>query len=198
MSGPPPTIEFTRRILDEEVSAFAHDWIARVNAPPSQRVYVNRGGVLPRMPPTVDVPDVGPGLIYEGKDWRVTAAPAEHVQPWLDSLAYRLDSDEGSIVFTGDTQPCQSVIDLAKGADVMLCMCWDDQAVMEANGENVGQCGTTGAAEMAKEAGVKKLVLSHLGPHISSDGPREKGIDDVRTIFDGEILFAEELASFEV
>jgi len=196
--GPPPTVEFTRRILDEEVGAFAHDWIARVNAPPSQRVYVNRGGVLPRLPPTVDVRDVGPGLVYEGASWRVTAAPAEHVQPWLDSLAFRLDTTEGSIVFTGDTQPCRTVVDLARDADVMVCMCWDDQATMEQNHEHIGQCGTTGAAEMAQAAGVRKLVLSHLGPHISSDGPREKGINDVRNIFDGEILFAEELMSFEV
>ena len=61
MFGPPPTTEFTRRILDEDVGAFAHDWIARVNAPTSQQVYVNRGGVLPRMPPTVGTHDVGPG-----------------------------------------------------------------------------------------------------------------------------------------
>jgi ribonuclease BN (tRNA processing enzyme) len=90
------------------------------------------------------------------------------------------------------------VIELAKGADVMLCMCWDDQEVMNENGENVGQCGTTGAAEMAQAAGVKKLVLSHMGPHLSSHGPLEKGIGDVRRIFGGEILFAEELLSFEV
>ena len=85
--GPPPTTEFTRRILDEEVGAFAHDWIARVNAPTSQTVYVNRGGVLPRLPPTVGTHDVGPGLVYDGGPWKATAAPAIHVQPWLDSLA---------------------------------------------------------------------------------------------------------------
>ena len=196
--GPPPTREFTRRILDEEVGAFAHDWIARVNAPTSQRVYVNRGGVLPRMPPTVEVRDVGPGLVHEGGTWKVTAAPAEHVQPWLDSLAYRLDSHEGSVVFTGDTQPCQPVIDLARGADVMLCMCWDDQEVMDENGENVGQCGTTGAARMAQEAGVNKLVLSHMGPHLSSHGPLEKGIGDVGKLYDGRIVFAEELMTLEL
>ena len=90
------------------------------------------------------------------------------------------------------------MIELAKGADVMLCMCWDDQEIMNENGETVGQCGTTGAAEMAQAAGVKKLVLSHLGPHISSHGPMEKGIGDVRRVFSGEILFAEELFSFDV
>ena len=39
----------------------------------------------------------------------MTAAHAEHAQPYLDSLAYRLDTPEGSIVFTGDTQPCAHV-----------------------------------------------------------------------------------------
>ena len=90
------------------------------------------------------------------------------------------------------------MIDLASGADVMVCMCWDNQEVMDANGEHVGQCGTTGAAEMACEAGGGKLVLSHMGPHVSSHGPLEKGIGDVRAIFGGEVLFAEELMAFEV
>ena len=76
--------------------------------PDQPAVYVNRGGVLPRMPPTVGTHDVGPGLVHDGGAWKVTAAPAIHVQPWLDSLAYRLDSPDGSIVFTGDTQPCQT------------------------------------------------------------------------------------------
>ena len=69
---------------------------------------------------------------------------------------------------------------------------------MDENGEHVGQCGTTGAARMAQEAGVRKLVLSHMGPHLSSHGPLEKGIGDVRALFGGEILFAEELLAFDV
>ena len=131
--------------------------------------------------------------MFGGKDWEVTSAQAEHVQPWLDSLAYRVDSSEGSVVFTGDTRPCPSVTDLAKGADLMLCMCWDDQEIMEQNGEFDGQCGTTGAARMAQEAGVKKLVLVHIGPHLSGHGPMEKGIGDIRRIYDGEFIFSEEL-----
>jgi ribonuclease BN (tRNA processing enzyme) len=196
--GPPPTAMLTDRLLHPEYGAFAHDWQARVNAPPSQRVHVNRGGALPRPPPAVVAQDVGPGLVHEHNGWRVTAAPAEHVQPWLESLAYRLDSNEGSVVFTGDTQPCASVVELARGADVLLCMCWDDQETMRRNGEAPGQCGTVGAAEIAQAAGVKRLVLTHMGPHISAHGTLEKGIGDVAKVYGGEVVFAEELMTLAV
>lgn len=139
------------------------------------------------------VKDVGPGMVHEGKDWQVLAAPAEHVQPGLDSLAYRLNTSVGSIVFTGDTQPCQSVIELVRDAGLMLCMCWDDQDAMNENGEAAGQCGTTEAARMAQKANVKKLVLPHMGPHLSSHGPLEKGMGDIKRVYDGKVIFAEEL-----
>ena len=190
--GPNLTEKITQGLIGED-GVFSHDWKARVNHPLSQRVFVNRGGTLPRIPPSVNAKDVGPGVVFSGKDWQVTSAQAEHVQPWLDSLAYRVDSPEGSVVLTGDTRPCPSVTDLARGADLMLCMCWDDQEIMEQNGEFDGQCGTTGAARMAQEAGVKKLVLVHIGPHLSGHGPMEKGIGDIREIYDGEIIFSEEL-----
>ena len=199
--GPTLTETVTERILGKEGGedgAFSHDWKARVNHPLSQRVYVNRGGTLPRKPPDVLARDIGPGHVASGPDWQMTAAPAEHVQPYLDSLAYRLDTPDGSIVFTGDTQPCQSVIDLARDADLMLCMCWDDQEVMQQNGEAEGQCGTTGAARMAQEAGVKKLAVVHIGPHLSTHGPMEKGIGDIKGIYDGNLIFADELSTLEL
>ena len=196
--GPTLTERITRGILDENEGVFAHDWKARVGHPLSQRIHVNRGGTLPRKPPSVSARDVAPGPVFSGVDWQVTAAPAEHVQPFLDSLAYRFDTPAGSVVFTGDTQPCESVIRLAKDADVMLCMCWDDQEIMDADGESPGQCGTLGAARMAQAAGVKRLALVHIGPHLSQPGAREKGIGDVRQIYDGELLFTDELMSFDL
>ena len=124
--------------------------------------------------------------------------PADPVNACL-SLAYRIETKSGnSLVFTGYTQPCQSVVDLAKDAYVMLCMCWDDQECMDADGEAPGQCGTTGAARMAEEAGVKKLILVHMGPNIASHGPLEKGLGDIREVYGGQVLYAEELMAIDV
>ena len=195
--GPTLTETLTHRILDETEGDFAHDWIARVNAPGSQRVFVNRGGTLPRRPPSVQARDIGPGKVYSGTDWDVTAAVADHAQPWLDCLAYRLDTPDGSIVFTGDTRPCETVADLAKGADVLMCCCWDDQERMAERNEH-GMCGTVEAGRMAHEAGVEKLVLVHIGPDLARHGDMEKGIGDIKRVYGGELVFAEELLSFDV
>ena len=109
------------------------------------------------------------------------------------SLVYRVDSDEGCIVFAGDSRPCASLSKLAHGADILVISCWDHQERMERNGEVLGISGTLDAAKMADEFGVKKLILTHTGPHLSKPGSRERGIADIARIYQGEIIFGEEL-----
>lgn len=195
--GPTETSTITDRLIGPE-GAFFFDWNARVNHPGSQQVFQNRGGVLPRRPPSVDVNDIGPGRIHSGESWEVTAAPALHAQPYLDSLAYRVDADDTSIVFTGDTAPCDTVTDLARGADVLVCMCWDDQEVMAEMGENRSMTGTVGAGELAEETGVSTLVLVHTGPRLSTHGHMEKGMGDIRQVFGGKVVFSEELMTLDL
>ena len=195
--GPTLTETITDRLIGDH-GAFTHDWKARIGAPGSQQVFKNRGGILPRRPPDVLARDIGPGKVYSGKDWEVTSAPAVHVQPFLDSLAYRIDTPDGSIVLTGDTEPCDTVKELAKDADLMLCMCWDDQDRMESMEEHNGQCGTKAAAQLAQEAGVKKLALVHIGPHLSTSGAFEKGVGDAKRIYDGDLIFTDELMFLDI
>jgi ribonuclease Z len=195
--GPPPTTQLTEKLIGTE-GAFAIDWKARVGAPVSQSVHLNRGGSLPRPEPYVSVTDVGPGIILEKNGWKVTAATTHHVDPWLQSLAYRVDSDQGSIVIAGDTGPCEEINTLAKGADTLIVNCWDHQEIMEANGEASGQTGTIDAGSYARDAGVKKLIITHTGPALCRPGSREKAVADIASIYDGEIIFGEELMSIDL
>ena len=195
--GPAPTESLTNAILGSD-GLWSQDIESRAQHPVGQAVYQNRGGTLPRLWPDVDANDVGVGKVYSGRDWQMTSATAEHVQPFMDSLAYRLDTPEGSIVFTGDTRPCDSVQELASGADVLLCMCWGDQADVEAKGESAAVCGTLDAARMAPDAGVDKLVLIHVGADLTVPGAREKGIGDVKSVYPGELVFSEEAMVVEL
>ncbi|MPZ53592.1 MAG: MBL fold metallo-hydrolase [Acidimicrobiia bacterium] len=195
--GPAPTVRLTDQLIGPD-GAFAHDYNARINWKTSQQVFVNRGGVLPRRPPVVQATDIEAGYVHETTNWSMRSAVAQHAQPYLDCLAYRLDTADGSVVFTGDTEPCDSVLQLAKGADTMLSMCWDMDEEMEASGEHQGQCGVSGAARMAAEAEVGRLVLVHTGPDISQPHGVESALERVSQIYDGEVVFADEFMQLEL
>jgi ribonuclease BN (tRNA processing enzyme) len=189
--GPPPTEWVTERLIGPE-GAFSHDWRARIDHTGSQEIFEKRGGTLPRPEPKVSVNDINSGTVIKKDRWTVTAAKTKHIDPWMRTLAYRVDFDAGSIVFTSDTGPCRSVKGLAEGADTLLIHCWDHQGSMKKNEAGM-ITGTISAAEFAKEAGVKKLILSHQGPNLDKPGSKEKGIADTAKIFYGEIIFSEEL-----
>ena len=88
----------------------------RVGCVISQQVFVNRGCTLPRPAPAVDTAGIVAGTEIEGSDCYVRSAEAVHVQPFLDLIAYRLETEAGSIVITGDTEPCDSVVELARAS----------------------------------------------------------------------------------
>jgi ribonuclease Z len=196
--GPQPTSRITTRLFDSVEGAYSYDWKARVGASPSQAVFVNRGGSLPRPSLKVNAVDIEAGFTYDGASWRVSAARARHVQPFLESLAYRFEAGGHSVVFTGDTEPCEAIIELARDADVLVCMCWDRQGLMEADGEHLGQCGTTGAGHIAAHASARKLVLTHLGPRLTIPDVLVEGLQDVKDVYDGPVVVGNELSVIEV
>jgi ribonuclease BN (tRNA processing enzyme) len=145
----------------------------------------------------VIVNDIQSGSVIERGQWTVTAAKTQHIEPWMPTLAYRVDSNGQSIVFTGDTGPCRSVVALAKEADTLLIHCWDHQENMKRNEAGM-ITGTIAAAEFAKEAGVRRLILAHQGPNLDRPGSKEKAIADMARIFDGELIFSEESLIIEI
>ena len=192
--GPSFTREFVEGVIDEEKGLFRKDWIARVNHPASHVTYTDRGGVLPRGKPMVDVREIGPGDAIEGDSWRVLATHAEHVQPYLDSVAYRIEADGRSAVLTGDTRPCDSITELARGADVLLMMCWESADLMSKTGHELSSGSVGTVTETAKAAGVKQLVMVHIGARLRGPGMLEKRQAEADAVgFDGAIIWGEEL-----
>lgn len=195
--GPKPTERITKQLVGPD-SIFIDDQNARVGCPVSQIVHKNRGGELPRPRPEVEAFDVGPGDVTEQNGWRVKAVAVHHVEPFLLSLAYRFDSDEGSVVFAGDTDSVDVIGDFATGCDMLVANCWNLQEIMDGDGEAPGQTGTIDAANMAARSGAKKLVLTHMGPSIACAEGMAKATRDIKRIYDGEMIFAEELMVLDV
>lgn len=189
--GPDATTEIVDKLVGPN-GAFANDWKARVSHPGSKSVHVNRGGTLPRPEPKFDVRDLKSGDTVEGSGWKVSAVQVHHAEPWLISLAYRIDTTQGSIVFAGDTGPCKPIRELARGANVFMANCWDHQDIMDANGEAPGLTGTMDATRFAAESGADCLVLGHMGPRLSSTESQAKAMADIRTIYSGKVVFGEE------
>jgi ribonuclease BN (tRNA processing enzyme) len=196
--GPPPTAELTRTLFEAPDGAWVPDWNARIGHGGSKRVFANRGGTRRRRPPQIDAVDIDATFVLEDDGFSVRAADAVHAQPFLESVAYRIDGAEGSIVFTGDTEPVDSVVDLARNADMLICMCWDTDEAMEAEGLSRGMTGTPSAARMAAEAGVGALVLTHVAPHLDTPAVREAALREAAAHFDGRIVFGEELQTLDV
>ncbi len=191
--GPPPTRSFVEQLLGEK-GAFFPDWHSRVAAPVSIDIFKNRGGVPPRPAPAFQTHDVGPGKVEETAVWTVTAARVHHLEPTLVSLAYRFDTDRGSIVFAGDCGDCPELRELAQSADTLVVPC-----VLVGNAKRYYDVimGTDEVREIAKATGVRRVILTHNGG-ANSPEKRKPFVEAVGEVFSGEVLFPDELTTIDL
>jgi len=106
-----------------------------------------------------------------------------------DSLAYRFEYGDTSVVFTGDTDYDEGIVALSGKSDMLIADCsYPDR--MKARGHlTAKECGL-----IAKKAEVKKLLLSHIYPVNESD---QDLIRESKEAFDGEVVLAEDLMEFD-
>ncbi len=132
--------------------------------------------------PNRDVaPDMQPFPVYQDDKVKVTAILVSHA-PVYPSFAFRFDTADGSVVFSGDTSPSRNLIRLAKGADVLVHEVIDTQwideflpkprnAAQEAKARHLLEAHTAVEAvgAVGQASGAKMLVLSHLAPADSTE-----------------------------
>jgi ribonuclease Z len=121
----------------------------------------------PQPSPAIEVQEIDEGFEYSGEDFRVIAGRVEHHQRvGMPSVGYRVECAAGVVAISGDTAPCDSMIELARGADVLIHdTAFLDEIIEER--QMWSHSGPSGAGKVAEAAGVGKLVLTHLGPYTS-------------------------------
>ena len=125
---------------------------------------------------------IGPG--------RLRFAQTTH---YIVSFAIRYERDGKSITYSADTAPDKRVVELARDTDLFLC----EATLLAGEGEKGGLRGHSSSAEaaqMAHDAGVRRLVLTHY----SQDATTNDLEGSARKIYAGEIVVADDHSIIDV
>jgi ribonuclease BN (tRNA processing enzyme) len=109
----------------------------------------------------------------------------------VDAYAMRVTHDGRSLVYSGDTAPCDALDDLARGTDLLMA-----EASFREGEQNPPDLHMTGkeAAETAVRAGARRLVLTHIPPWYAP----EAALDEAMPVFHGPLELARCGATYEL
>jgi ribonuclease BN (tRNA processing enzyme) len=141
-------------------------------------------------------------LVFDDGRVRVTAALNRH-PPVTPSFAYRFDTPDRSIVFSGDTNVSENVIRLAQGADVLVhevmyapaierLLAGDPDASRLREHLIASHSTPDDVGRVAAQANVKTLVLSHFVPG-DAELPDDAWTAGARQHFKGRIIVGSDL-----
>ncbi|SDN22674.1 MBL fold metallo-hydrolase [Allokutzneria albata] len=99
------------------------------------------------------------GHQVEIADLRLTSRAVHHGIP---AFGLRAEHNGRVLAYSGDTGPCAALDELASGADVLLCEA-------DADEETEVHCTPEDAGEAARKAGVKQLLITHVGPAMTPE-----------------------------
>jgi ribonuclease BN (tRNA processing enzyme) len=140
----------------------------------------------------VEVIELFPGKDFtpEGFDCEISCTSARHSIP---NLAYRVAAEDGEFVYSGDTEPCRNVMDLAAEADLLIHEC-SFPSGMEVTNHTTPITLAEILEEFENEIG--SICLTHFYPNMR--GHEKEAIYRLRGYFEGEVIFAEDLMKLEM
>ena len=180
-------------LLFGEGGAFDPDIVSRIGAPGSQRVFLNRGGALPRRRPEPDVVPLTDGQVIETERWAVQVRSVLHQPGFLEAYGFRLETEDGVFVYSGDTGPCEGISALARDADLMVHMCHFASGTFAPTSGPLTASGHMEIARLAAEQNVGTLVATHFSPQLEPPGVRERCIAEMASVYSGRIIWGEDL-----
>ncbi|MGF1468247.1 MAG: MBL fold metallo-hydrolase [Sandaracinaceae bacterium] len=142
------------------------------------------------------IADEGGGLtvreLADGETLRVPpfTVEARVVRHTPGALGVRVHVGERTLAFSGDTGPCDAVVDLCRDVDVALLEC-----SFSAHRPTESHLTTTECGEIARAASVEHLVLTHFYPDAdAADREAEVRAGGYR----GRLFLAEDLDVYDV
>ncbi len=189
--GPPPIKAITTKLFGRD-GVFDHDLRARTEMAPSQLVWKNRGGTLPRPWPKPVVTEIQPGFSFDGTGWSLSSCEVAHAQPILSCMAFRIEYQGKVFVYSGDAALSDDLESLCANADLLIHWCYrfDDETAMA----DYAHLTPTPSeiATMAERAAVKDLRLTHIRTHNDASERLEMARSAAAQVFSGKIAILED------
>ena len=143
----------------------------------------------------VEAHDVKPGQVYSDANVRVVAFAVEH-GAWKYAYGYRFEARDKTIVISGDTTYSKSLIQAAKGCDILVHEVYSEKGLESRTPDwqryhSAYHTSAPDVGRVAAEVRPKKLVLYHLLP--MGQAPDEV-LAEVHRYFDGEVIYSSDLA----
>lgn len=111
--------------------------------------------------PGVALTDVLPGDVLHLDGAEITFAQARHP---VTAVMMRIAADGRTLCYTGDTNTCDALPDFARDADLLLADGLFPERVWD---ERKPHLSARLCAGIARDAGAKRLVITHLNPAIA-------------------------------
>jgi ribonuclease Z len=104
--------------------------------------------------PDHSVAEVQGAEVLETDDIRITSAPTTHTVP---SMGLRIENKAtgGIVAYSSDTEPCEELAELSRGASILF---------HEATGDVAGHSSAAQAGEIGRRARAARLILIHYPP----------------------------------
>jgi len=192
VAGPSGTMTFIDRLVGPE-GAYRPDIVARREAPLTHAKIRWLGGTLPRADLETDVHEFHAEENFTlPSGWKVATGHATHVEPWHESIGFRVEIGDVSVCVTGDSGRTDSLVNLARDVDLLVIMCCEQESELKRKGLDFGQMGTVSAATLARDAGARAMVMTHTNTRVERSPHRERAVHEIAGIFSGDVYFSEE------
>lgn len=152
-------------------------------------------------PPAVHVHEFTAGQVWDSGGVRIIAAPTDH-RPVEPTIGFRFAHDGAAVVLAGDSVPCATLDELARGADALVHTVIRKDLVEQMPAQRIRDIldyhsSVEQAAATAARAGVSILVLTHYVPPLIA-GQEDQWRALAATEFSGRVELGDDLLSVSV